>query len=81
MTKKDQWVLSPKGESDSRFRAARPGAGERVLELTQAQAVMLAAALECYHLEVYSSSDDYDPKPLEELRVMVDELATMGPPL
>lgn len=42
---------------------------------------MLAAALECYSNESYSTDADYDARPLEELRVMVDELATMGPPL
>jgi hypothetical protein len=71
--KKGNWGGSRSGAGRPRVR--------RVLELTHAQAVMLVAALECYSNESYSTSDDYDPKPLEELRVMVDELATMGTPL
>jgi hypothetical protein len=81
MTRKEQWVLSPKGESESRFGATRPAAGRRVLELTHDQACILVAALECYSNESYSTAEDYDAKPLEELRALVDELATMGPPL
>lgn len=64
---------------------ARPGAGRpkvrRILELTHDQACMLVAALECYSNESYSTAEDYDARPLEELRALVDELATMGPPL
>jgi len=79
MTEKEQWVLSPKGVTESSFRSA--ASVRRVLELTHSQAVMLVAALECYSNENYSTDADYDPKPLEELRALVDELATMGPPL
>lgn len=83
MTNKQQWVLSPEGKEFSTWGGARPGSGRprvrRILELTHEQACMLVAALECYSNESYSTAEDYDPKPLEELRVLVDELATMGP--
>lgn len=45
------------------------------LELTAAQVVMLSQAMEVYSNENYSSSDDYDPEPLETLRALVDDLA------
>ena len=63
----------------------RPNSGrpkvKYTLTLTQAQAVMLVAALECYSNESYSTADDYDPRPLEELRALVDEVATISTPL
>lgn len=84
MTEKIEWVMSPKGREETNWGGARPGAGRpkvrRVLELTSDQVVILVAALETYSNENFSTADDYDPEPLQTLRAMVDELATIGPP-
>ena len=84
MTEKIEWVLSPEGLEAMGWGGARSGAGRpklrRVLELTAEQVAILAAALETYSNENFSTADDYDPEPLQTLRAMVDELATIGPP-
>ena len=73
-------TLSNRG---SNWGGARSGAGRprvrRVLDLTHTQACILVAALEGYSTGPQATAEGYNPKPLEELRVLVDELATMGP--
>jgi hypothetical protein len=64
---------------------ARPGAGRPrtryILELTREQVTMLVEAMESYSNDVYSTSDDYDPEPLETLRANIMDLATNSTPL
>ena len=45
------------------------------LDLSTAQVVMLAQAMEVYSNKSYGSADDYNPEPLETLRAPVDGLA------
>ena len=72
-------------EEQKSWGGVRPGAGRprerRILELTYDQACILADALECYSNELYSSAEDYDPKPLEDLRAMVEAVKKIAPPM
>ena len=83
MTEKIEWVMSPKGREETNWGGARPGAGRpkvrRLLELTAEQVAILVAALETYSNDNFSTSDDYDPEPLQTLRALVDELAGIAP--
>jgi hypothetical protein len=70
---KDVFMLSPKG-------FAFTGQSVYTLSLTAEEVAMLAAAMESYSNETYSTDEDYDSRPLENLRAKVDELASRLPP-